>query len=441
MATIINSTSWTSQPQQAVGIDWSNPITRGLAAALNYSGFDNVGGLTLSRSGTLSVSPTSAGLSSGSSGTAYFSLSTRNIVAPTNTAFSVVGTFRANNATQTNKYIAYLRDSGGTGNQAAVIFGYVANKIEFFAPQFTGADPRTGSQITVPDTNPHTFAYCYDGSNWSGYIDGVQVFSVSRTFSCNVANTNLVSTLLSANGSNTLDGSIIQWSTFNRGLSPSEARSITANPWQIFKPLPRRIFAPAPIAGGLYTLTAQSGSYTISGQQATLLRHRNLTVSAGTYNITGQSVNITYSPTAAVYTLTAQAGSYSLTGLSATLLKSKLLSTSSGSYSITGNSATISKNRVLTATSGSYTITGSSTTLTYVPLTPVYTLTAQTGVYNITGQTAQLLRHRLLTTSAGSYVYTGQNITINKYTSGTSNLVKYVNVLTGEVLILKQLGV
>lgn len=260
MALLINKIPWTQQPQVPVGIDWGNPVTRGISSAFNYSGFDAVKGLALSKTGDLVVSPTTCGLSNGSSGTAYFSLATRNIVAPTNTAFSVVGTIKLNNASQTSKYIALLRDGGGTGNQAAVVFGYVANKVEFFAPQFTGSDPRTGSQLTILDVNPHTFAYCYDGSNWAGYLDGVQIFSVSRTFNCNIADTNLVSTILSANGSNTLDGAVVQWSTFSRGLSPSEARSVTTNPWQIFQPLQRRIFVSIP-SGGLEAIFSDNLDY------------------------------------------------------------------------------------------------------------------------------------------------------------------------------------
>lgn len=435
-------TPWTQQPQQPVGIDWSNPITRGLVSCVDGSGVEIVTGSSLSVVGSVSSSVTSAGRAKSSAGSGCLSLSTRNLASPTNTAFSIVGTIYINNLSQTNNYISQTIETDGVFKQAAVIFGYVSGKIEYYASNYTGTNPRTGSQITISDTKPHTFCYSYNGSRWAGYLDGVKVFETTRTFSVNILSSNVNGYLLGSEVlADSLDGGCIQYSTFTRGLSDAEARSLTLNPWQIFKPIPRRIFAPVATAGGLYTLTAQSGSYSVSGQQATLLRHRNITASAGTYNITGQSVNITYSPTTAVYTLTAQVGSYSITGRSATLLKSKLLSASSGSYSITGNSATISKNRLLTALSGSYTITGHSTTLTYIPLTPVYTLTAQTGVYNITGHTAQLLRHRLLTTSSGSYEYIGQSITINKYTSGTSSLVKYVNVLTGEVLILKQLGV
>lgn len=439
MATIINSTPWTSQPQQAVGIDWGNPINRGLVYCKNLAletGFTKVGTKIVASEGW-------SALGFG----ATFGLGSTDSVETTLTTSSTARTI----------LVLYVKNGTGGGTAGRIfdkrtVSGQVEEMQTGGSGMLYGGSWTGGTGLFTwagqPTSTPVSCVVSYDKSSTSNVPivieNGVRqsVTTSSAPSGSVITNTDpyVIGNRKNDNARN-WDGTIALFAVFDRALSEQEAKSLSANPWQIFKPLPRRIFVPVSAAGGLYTLTAQSGSYTVIGQQATLLRHRNLTASAGTYNITGQSVNITYSPTAAVYTLTAQSGSYALTGRSATLLKSKLLSTSSGSYSITGNSATISKNRVLTATSGSYTITGRSATLTYVPLTPVYTLTAQTGVYNITGQTAQLLRHRLLTTSAGSYVYTGQSITINKYTSGTSNLVKYVNVLTGEVLILKQLGV
>ena len=449
MATIINSTPWTSQPQQAVGIDWSNPITRGLVLDVDFNGGvrDRVSGMIATPTvGRATPITTSQGVAARFSSTVY-SFGDVELFKGAEAAWQILEipdslTQQAglvNKRTNVNTQHSFSMGYNYTTNEFEVDVGSPAGAAGA-AYRFSRAGFSTSGNNIVTNIN---FAQSA-GNRIKAWRNGASLGVTVGVDSVGGVITNTTAPLeIGRVNSATYyyAGNLLIVRAWNRVLSDAEVQSISQNPWQIFKPLPRRIFVPVSSAGGLYTLTAQSGSYTISGQQATLLRHRNLTANTGTYNITGQSVNITYSPTAAVYTLTAQAGSYSLTGLSATLLKSKLLSTSSGSYSITGNSATISKNRVLTATSGSYTITGRSATLMYVPLTPVYTLTAQTGVYNITGQTAQLLRHRLLTTSAGSYVYTGQSITINKYTSGTSNLVKYVNVLTGEVLILKQLGV
>jgi Concanavalin A-like lectin/glucanases superfamily len=79
-------------------------------------------------------------------------------------------------------YIICRCHVGGVG-QTALIYGYVASTVEFYATGFTGSDPRTGSQITVNDTFWHHIVYDYDGTTWSGYKDGVQIFSTARTFS------------------------------------------------------------------------------------------------------------------------------------------------------------------------------------------------------------------------------------------------------------------
>jgi sarcosine oxidase delta subunit len=81
-------------------------------------------------------------------------------------------------------YLYVLQPAGG-GGQTAVICGYTASTIEFYASGFTGDNPRPGSSMAVPDSDWHQYVYTYDGAVWSGYRDGAQVFSVNRAFSLN----------------------------------------------------------------------------------------------------------------------------------------------------------------------------------------------------------------------------------------------------------------
>ncbi len=72
------------------------------------------------------------------------------------------------------------------GNSAAVIYQYVTNQMEFFRTGGAGSDPRPGSQIPLSsgDTEtPHMIVYRYNAGVWSGFKDGVLVFSVVRSFS------------------------------------------------------------------------------------------------------------------------------------------------------------------------------------------------------------------------------------------------------------------
>ena len=134
-----------------------------------------------------------------------------------------------------------------------------------------------------------------------------------------------------------------------------------------------------------HTLTASSGSYTYTGQSATLARNRNLTASNGSYSYTGQSVTI-----ARNRNLTASYGTYTYTGQTATITHSAVtnyqLTASAGSYTYTGQSATIARNR---------------------------NLTANYGAYLYTGQSADLVKGRVLTASYGTYSIAGQSVEIN----------------------------
>jgi hypothetical protein len=159
----------------------------------------------------------------------------------------------------------------------------------------------------------------------------------------------------------------------------------------------------------VYTLVAQGGSYSYSGQSATLLKSKLLVASGGSYSFVGASVNITYTPAAVVYTLTALGGSYSLTGQSATLrrnrnltasggsyslvganatlLRSKRIVASGGAYSLVGANATLLKSKRIVAQGGSYSFVGSSVTITYTPTTPPST------TYRIYDDTGELFLH------------------------------------------------
>lgn len=87
------------------------------------------------------------------------------------------------------------------------------------------------------------------------------------------------------------------------------------------------------------------------------------------------------------YLITTVSGSYTVTGQSATLSKSKSISASYGTYSVTGQTANLVKGRVLTPQYGSYILTGQPATIDYFV---GYTIVALNGVYSITGYDANI---------------------------------------------------
>lgn len=153
-----------------------------------------------------------------------------------------------------------------------------------------------------------------------------------------------------------------------------------------------------------YTLTADVGSYVITGQSASLLRGFTLSGETGSYTISGQAA--AFSRT---YILGAETGSYAISGQGANLLKGSKLTAEAGSYVITGQSANMYRVLSLTAETGSYTISGKD-----AAFTRTYVLDADTGSYVLTGQAATLKRGLLLTGAAGAYSITGQSATLSR---------------------------
>jgi len=131
---------------------------------------------------------------------------------------------------------------------------------------------------------------------------------------------------------------------------------------------------------GSYTITALNGSYSVSGQTATVSRSRALDASNGSYSVTGQTATVSRGRS-----LIAFNGNYVVSGQSATLSRGCVLTASNGSYSVSGQTATVSRSRSLNASSGSYSVTGQSIAVSFGRL-----LSAQNGVYSVAGQVVDI---------------------------------------------------
>lgn len=90
-------------------------------------------------------------------------------------------------------------------------------------------------------------------------------------------------------------------------------------------------------------LTADSGAYTLTGQDATLRVSR---------------------------VLTADSGSFVLTGEDASLLADRVLTALPGAFALAGQDAGLLATRVLASAAGVYLFTGQDATLTYTPVVP-----------------------------------------------------------------------
>ena len=153
--------------------------------------------------------------------------------------------------------------------------------------------------------------------------------------------------------------------------------------------------------GGAFTLTADSGSYSVTGTASSLILGALLTGASGSYAYTGTDASLITG-----YGLQADSGSYTYTGAAATLLADKILAASTGSYTYTGTPASLTRDGTLSADTGAYTYTGTAAALTFASAGS-FTLTALTGAYSVSGTNADLLRAATLGADSGAYSYTG----------------------------------
>lgn len=87
------------------------------------------------------------------------------------------------------------------------------------------------------------------------------------------------------------------------------------------------------------------------------------------------------------YTLNAEAGSFTLSGQAAELLRSRAFNAEATSFSLSGQPATFTRGLVFTAEAGSFALAGQDATLVYT--TPNVVLNAEAGVFSLNGQDAQ----------------------------------------------------
>ncbi|WP_078548638.1 LamG domain-containing protein [Litchfieldia alkalitelluris] len=95
--------------------------------------------------------------------------------------FKISITFSPSDLSSSQKYLLSKAVDGG--DAYSIIWEYTDNKVEFYSFKYTGDNPRTGSAITITDTNKHTISYEYDGAIFRGYLDGVEQFSLAKSFS------------------------------------------------------------------------------------------------------------------------------------------------------------------------------------------------------------------------------------------------------------------
>ena len=176
-----------------------------------------------------------------------------------------------------------------------------------------------------------------------------------------------------------------------------------------------------------YAVAAGAGSFSLSGQSVNLEHGRNLAVGAGSFSLSGQDVALTYTPVGSPV-MEAGAGVFVLTGQDVALTHGHPVAAEAGSFTLTGQDVGIYHVYRLTAKFGAYILSGQDTGLTQThnalaaeygdlalagqPVSLEYgrALMAEYGAYAITGQDVAFLRALRLNAEYGSFILSGQSV-------------------------------
>jgi hypothetical protein len=119
----------------------------------------------------------------------YFSGSNSEINAPApytfGDRFSISFWLNTGDLSQIGKYLLFHGTLGS--NQNAIVYGYVPNTLQIYAPASTGPDAPTtmvaGANIPISQANAWTSViYSYDGTRLRGYLNGSAVFDIAASF-------------------------------------------------------------------------------------------------------------------------------------------------------------------------------------------------------------------------------------------------------------------
>lgn len=149
-----------------------------------------------------------------------------------------------------------------------------------------------------------------------------------------------------------------------------------------------------------YKVGAASASYAIAGQAATVKWDRKLAAAVDAYTLTGSTANMYKGRTMA-----ADSGAYSVAGFATTLRKTSRMSAEAGGYTLVGSNATLGKTQLMPAGSGSYALVGSPATFR-----SGFKVVGDVGAYGLAGSPKTLRKGYSLSIETGTYTFSYQSV-------------------------------
>ena len=258
----------TRQPQEAVGVDWDNPITNGLSFLWSATQPTNDVTRGFGPSGFWTtpslIVPALGGLAARNAATASTRFDATKYAAST-----------------TYTLLAVILDDDGRGVTrnffdsddlaSARIFQFrctTGNVVEFIA--FNTAGGNTSGFVSSTTTSSTTPQVVVARIGLAGEVKlnvgaSVNTMTLGGTPRTNAIAGSRYSIGSNAGNTNPFPGTVYLTAAFTRALSDAEVASLQANPWQLFAP--RSIWVPVSAAGGGVVTHATSGALTGQGSE------------------------------------------------------------------------------------------------------------------------------------------------------------------------------
>lgn len=243
---------WDSQPQEAVGVNWGNPLARDLRFAFlgsnpQYQPPIPGGANNQIITGAPVQSATRHGLGPKFASNSYYTYSCPDWLVTDSTPTTIVAIVRRDGTFQTNAGIivkeTVLQQRIGLGTQSTGVEAIIGVKSSWGV---------TAVETTLLGLGESAiYVSAYDGATTlSLYKNGIFQSASTRSSSLASGGTSqiTVGTEGSALSARWLNGTLPVGFGFSRLLSASEIKSISDNPWQLFSP--RSIWVPVSAGGG-----------------------------------------------------------------------------------------------------------------------------------------------------------------------------------------------
>ncbi len=156
------------------------------------------------------------------------------------------------------------------------------------------------------------------------------------------------------------------------------------------------------ILKGGFKVLSDFGTYSLTGQDAVLKGGFLVSANTGSYALSGMDAVLKGG-----FKFLANTGAYALTGVDTNLLKSFLMLANTGGYTLTGVDTNLLLDFVMVANTGAYSLSGIDATLA-----KSFIMLANSGIYNLVGIDANLLKGFILAANTGSYALSGVDATL-----------------------------